>query len=109
MKAFIDFYRLRDHVNRRVCFQFDPAIDCRPDLRMYLRYKSIPGLLLNQALISELAEHCAYCYCAIAVRSIRKYYKDDVYPQLLAFEPLHKDQIYSLANLGSGRGTCIFM
>lgn len=53
LRAFIDFYRLRDHINRRVCLRFDPTKDktvpiCdRPDLRMHLRYKSIPGLILN--------------------------------------------------------------
>ena len=47
-------YRLRDHINRRVYLQFDPAKETialicdRPDLRMHLRYRSIPGLLLNQ-------------------------------------------------------------
>ena len=111
-KKFTDFYRLRDHINKRVCLLFNAAQDQivpirdRPDLRMHLRYKSIPGLLLNQALMQELSHHCAYCHSAIAARSIRKHYRD-CHAHLLAFEPLHKDQVYGLANLGSGKGTCI--
>ena len=72
-KSFTDVYRLRDHINRRVCTHFDPAKDCivpicdRPDLRMHLRYRSIPGLLLNKALTTELSQHCAYCHCAYRV------------------------------------------
>ena len=93
MKKFIDFYRLRDHINRPACLLFNPAQDTivpicdRPDLRMHLRYRSIPGLLLNQALMTELAHHCAYCHCAIAARSIRKHYRD-CHAQLLTYEPL---------------------
>ena len=78
----------------------------RPDLRMHLRYKSIPGLLLNKALMSELANHCAYCHSAIAARSIRRHYKD-VHPQLLQYEPLHRAQVYGFAQLGSGKDQCI--
>ena len=112
LKRFTDFYRLRDHINKRVCMSFDPAKDIivpiydRPDLRMHLRYKSIPGLLLNKALMSELANHCAYCHSAIAARSIRMHYKD-AHPQLLQYEQLHRTQVYGLAQLGSGKGQCI--
>ena len=111
-KKFTDFYRLRDHINKRVCLQFHALQDqivpiCdRPDLRMHLRYKSIPGLLLNQALMKELSQHCAYCHSAIAARSMRKHYRD-CHAHLLPFEPMHKDQVHGLANLGSGKGTCI--
>ena len=70
---------------------------------MHLRYKSIPGLLLNQALMSAFAHHCAFCHRAIAARSIRRHYKD-AHPQLLVFEPLHREQVYGVANLGSGKG-----
>ena len=85
--------------------QIVPICD-RPDLRMHLRYKSIPGLLLNKALMKELSNHCAYCHSAIAARSLRRYYRD-CHAQLLSFEPLHKEQVYGLANLGSGKGSCI--
>ena len=80
--SFVDFYRLRDHINGRVCTSFNPAqesitpIVARPDLKMHLRHKSIPGLLLNQALVSELSHHCAFCHCQIAARSIHKHYTD---------------------------------
>ena len=109
-KKFTDFFRLRDHINKRVCLLFNalqdqivPIYD-RPDLRMHLRYKSIPGLLLNKALMKELSNHCAYCHSAIAARSIRRHYRD-CHAQLLPFETLHRDQVYGLANLGSGKGT----
>ena len=48
----------------------------RPDLKMHLRHKSIPGLLLNQALVNELSRHYAFCHCQIAARSIHKHYID---------------------------------
>ena len=111
-KKFTDFFRLRDHINKRVCLFFNALQDqivpiCNgPDLRMHLRYKSIPGLLLNKALMKELSNHCAYCHSAIAARSIRRHYRD-CHAQLLTFEPLHRDQVYGLANLGSGKGICI--
>ena len=73
---------------------------------MRLRYKSIPGLILNKALMSELANHCAYCHSAIAARSIRRHYTD-AHPQLLQYEPLHRAQVYGLAQLGSGKGQCM--
>ena len=85
--------------------QIVPICD-RPDLRMHLRYKSIPGLLLNKALMKELSNHCAYWHSAIAARSIRRHYRD-CHAQLVPFEPLHRDQVYGLANLGSGKGICI--
>lgn len=78
----------------------------RPDLRMHLRYKSISGLILNKALTSELAHHCAYCHNAIAARSIRGHYKD-AHPQLLAYESLHRDRVHGSAQLGSGKGQCL--
>ena len=78
----------------------------RPDLRAHFRYKSIPGLLLNRALVSELTHHYAYYHNAINAKSIPKHYKD-AHPQFLAFEHLHKTQIYGLVNLGSDRGQCV--
>ena len=82
-------------------------IAARPSLRMHFRYKSIPGLLLDKPLISELAHHCAYCHQAIPARSIRKHYSEQ-HQGLLAFEAVHMDSVYGLVNLGSGRGACIF-
>ena len=106
-KSFIDLYPLRDHINRRVCLHFDPAKDCivpicnRPDLRMHLRYRSIPGLLLNKALTTELSQQCAF-----SSPPIRKPYKD-THPQLLIYEPHCREQVRGLANLGSGKGICV--
>ena len=103
-------YRLKAHINARICLHFDRSKDsivpiaARPSLRMHLRYKSIPGLLLDKPLISELAHHCAYCHQAIPARSIRKHYSEQ-HQGLLAFEAVHRDIVYGLANLGSGRGT----
>lgn len=56
--------------------------------------------------MSELAHHCAYCHTATAARSIRRHYKD-VHPQLLPYEPLHREQVYGLAQLGCGKGQCM--
>ena len=111
-RSFTDMYRLRDRINRRACLQFNPAKDCiapicdRPDLRMHLRYKSIPGLLWNQSLMAELANHCAYCHSAISSCAIRKHYTD-AYPHLDGFAKHARDQIHGLANLGSGKGICV--
>ena len=74
---------------------------------MHLRHKSIPGLLLNQALVSELSHHCAFCHYQIAARSIHKHYTDQ-YPQLIAFATQYQAHVLSLANIGSGRGRCSF-
>ena len=79
-KPFIDIYRLRYHINTRNCLHFDGTkdqivpISARPALRMHLRYKSIPGILLDKPLVAELANHCAFCHLAAPTRSIRKHY-----------------------------------
>ena len=73
---------------------------------MHLRYKNIPNLILNKALMSELANHCAYCHSATAARSIRRHCAD-AHPQLLQYEPLHRAQVFGLAQLGSGKGQCM--
>ena len=92
--SFVDFYRLRNHINRRVCISFNPAqeliipIVARPNLKMHLRHKSIPGLLLNQALIKELFCHCAFCHCQIAARSIHKHYTDQ-HPLMVSISTKH--------------------
>ena len=66
---------------------------------MHLRHKSIPGILFDKALIVELAQHCAYCQCQIAARSIHKHYSE----QRQEFLPLanhYKEDIISLSNIG---------
>ena len=57
--------------------------------------------------MAEVAGHCTYCHNAIVVRSIQKYYSD-IHPQLIGYERQAKEQVIELANLGSGRGTCVF-
>ena len=74
---------------------------------MHLRHKSIPGLLLNQALIKELSCHCAFCHCQIAARSIHKHYTDK-HPQMVAHADQYHAHVVGLANIGSGRGRCSF-
>ena len=107
-----DIYRLRYHINAKVCLQFDPhketivPIADRQSLRMHLRYKSIPGILLDKALVCEIAHHCVFCHLAVPARSIRKHYGER-HQGLLVYEALHRDQVYGLANLGSGKGTCV--
>ena len=111
-RQFADIYRLRYHINTRVCLQFDPhketivPIADRQSLRMHLRYKSIPGILLDKALVCEIAHHCVFCHLAVPARSIRKHYGER-HQGLLVYEALHRDQVYGLANLGSGKGTCV--
>ena len=73
---------------------------------MHLRYKSIPGILLDKALVCEIAHHCVFCHLAVPARSIRKHYGER-HQGLLVYEALHRDQVYGLANLGSGKGTCV--
>lgn len=100
-------YIICDYINRRICMHFDPAKDSivpisnRPDLSMHLRYRSVPSLLFNKALIPEFNQHCIYCHCAISSRAIHKHYKD-AHPHLLVYEPHCRDQVRGLANLGSG-------
>ena len=79
----------------------------RPDLKMHLRHKSIPGLLLNQALIKELSCHCAFCHCQIAARSIHKHYPDQ-HPLMVAHADQYHAHVVGLVNVGSGRGRCSF-
>ena len=111
--SFVDFYRLRDHINRRVCTSFNPAqesitpIAARLDLEMHLRHKSIPGLLLNQALVHELFRRCAFCHSQIAARSIHKHYIDQ-YPYVVPLAAHYQTQVIGLANIGSGRDHCSF-
>ena len=111
-KQLADIYRLRYHINARVCLLFDPhketivPIADRQSLRMHLRYKSIPGILLDKALVCEIAHHCVFCHLAVPARSIRKHYGER-HQGLLVYEALHRDQVYGLANLGSGKGTCV--
>lgn len=71
---FVDFDRLRDHINKRACSAFNAA----QESRMHLCHKSIFGLLRNHALMAELPQHYAYCHSQIASRSIRKHYVDNM-------------------------------
>ena len=58
-------------IKKPTCPRFDPAQESivpiinRPDLKMHLRHKSVPGLLLNQALINEIATHCTFCHSGL--------------------------------------------
>lgn len=108
----MDIFRLRDAINKRIYPQFNPAQESivpiinRPDLKMHIRHKSIPALLLNRPLIAETSEYCTFCHCRIAARSIHKHYhcRHDLVPLASHF----REHIYSMANSGSGRGRCNF-
>ena len=76
----------------------------RQSLRMHLRCKSIPGILLDKAPVCEIAHHCVFCHLAVPARSIRNHCGER-YQGLLVYEALHRDQVHGLANLGSGKGT----
>ena len=82
-----------------------PINDC-PDLRMHLRYRSGPGVLLNN-FNPLIAHHCAFCHSVISTRAIRKHYSE-THPQLLGYETNYRDQVRGLASLGSGPGICVF-
>ena len=107
--SFVDFYRLRDHINRRVCISFNPAqesiipIVARPDLKMHLCHKSIPGLLLNQALIKELSCHCAFCHCQIAARSMHKH-STDQHPMMVTHADQYQAHVLATVALSTGCG-----
>ena len=111
--VFVDFYRLRDRINKHTYLRFDPAQESivpiinRPDFKMHLRHKSIAGLLLNTSLITEIANHCTFCHCRIAARSIRKHFTD-CHPDLAPLAEHFRDHIYGMANIGGGRGRCSF-
>ena len=53
-----------------------------------------------------MAHHCVFCQLVVPARSIRKHYGEQ-HQGLMVYEYLHRDQIYGLANLGNGRGTCV--
>ena len=111
--VFVDFYRLRDHINKHICPRFEPAqqsivpIINRPDLKMHLRHKSVPGLLLNTALINEIANHCTFCHMRIAARSIRKHFTE-CHPALVPLAEHFREHVHGMANIGGGRGRCSF-
>ena len=113
LHVFVDFYRLRDHINKHICPRFDPAQESivpiinRPDLKMHLCHKSVPGLLLNTALINEIANHCTFCHMRIAARSIRKHFTE-CHPDLVPLAKHFRDHVQGMANIGGGRGRCSF-
>ena len=79
----------------------------RPDLKMHLRHKSIPRFLLNAPLINEIANHCTFCHCRIAARSIRKHFTE-CHPDLTPLAEHFREHIHGMANIGGGRGRCNF-
>ena len=79
----------------------------RPDLEMHLRHKSVPYLLLNSALINEIANHFTFCHMQIAARSIRKHFTE-CYPDLVPLADHFRDHVQGMANIGGGCGRCIF-
>ena len=79
----------------------------RPDLKMHLRHKSVPGLLLNTALINEIANHCTFCHMRIAARSIRKHFTE-CHPALVPLAEHFREHVHGMANIGGGRGRCSF-
>ena len=111
--VFVDFYRFRDHIKKHTCPRFDPAQESivpiinRPDLKMRLRHKSVPGLLLNTALINEIANHCTFCPMRIAARSIRKHFTE-CHPDLVPLAEHFREHVHGMANIGGGRGRCSF-
>ena len=58
--------------------------------------------------MNEIAQHCTFCHCRIAARSIHKHFIES-HPDLNPLAAHFHDHIYSMANLGSGRGRCSFL
>ena len=74
---------------------------------MHLRHKSVSGLLLNTALINEIANHCTFCHMRIAARSIRKHFTE-CHPDLVPLAEHFREHVHGMANIGGGRGRCSF-
>lgn len=67
-KQFIDLYRLKYHINVRICLSFDMTKDsivpiaARPSLCMHLHYKSIPSILFDKALVCNSSPLCVLSF-----------------------------------------------
>ena len=67
-KQFIDLYRLKYHINVRICLSFDMTKDsivpiaARPSLCMHLHYKSIPSILFDKALVCDSSPLCVLSF-----------------------------------------------
>ena len=102
---------LKEHVNKRSCPLFCATkgtitpITARVELRMHLRHQSFQGLILDQNLMTELAQHCAFCHQQVGPRAIARHYSEQ-YHDLLQFAQQFKDRVRWAANLGSGKGIC---
>ena len=108
---FTTLYALRDHINKRVCHAFDAAqaavqpIVARDELRMHIRHRSFMGLMLDQALCSELATRCAFCNLQVHARAMTRNYTDS-HPELVGPAKQQYDFVSGLSNLVSGKGQC---
>ena len=108
---FTTFYALKDHINKRACHAFDAAqatvqpIVAREELRMHIRHRSFMGLMLDQALCSELAARCAFCNLQVHARAMIRHYTDS-HPELVGPAKQQYDFVSGLSNLVSGKGQC---
>ena len=67
-RSFANMCILKEHVHKHSCPFFCATkgtitpIAARAELRMHLRHQSFQGLILDQNLMTELAQHCAFCH-----------------------------------------------
>ena len=108
---FTMLYALKDHINKRACHAFDVAqatvqpIVARDELRMHIRHRSFMGLMLDQALCSELAAKCAFCNLQVHARAMIRHYTDS-HLELVGPAKQQYDFVSGLSNLVSGKGQC---
>ena len=108
-RLFANMRILREHINKHSCSHFCATkgsiipIAARPKLRMHLRHQSFQGLLLDQNLIAELAQHCAFCHQQIGPRAIARHYGEQ-HTELLRFVQPFKERMHWGGSL-VGRGT----
>ena len=94
-----------------LCHAFDAAqatvqpIVAREELRMHIRHRSFMGLMLDQALCSELAARCAFCNLQVHARAMIRHYTDS-HPELVGPAKQQYDFVSGLSNLVSGKGQC---
>lgn len=72
LRDLVNMYRLRDHINHRICLQFNPTKDSiapisdRPDLRMHLRYRSVPGILVGTPLVIKVVTNSSFFWSSLS-------------------------------------------
>ena len=110
-RSFANMRILREYVNKCSCPFFCATkgtiipIAARTELRMHLRHQSFQGLILDQNLMIEHAQHSAFCHQQIDPRAIARHYSEQ-HHDWLQFAQQFKDRVRWVANFDSGKGIC---